>query len=226
MTATPPPRGSARPWARAQLRRCRSTARCSRRATRRHRSWCQASTYRIRCGTLKTHWRTGTSGNTWSTRCAARSAMRRPPQLGQKPRPLHENGTSRSVRQSPHWNRAKPPARNHTAETPGTRPRRAGATRRRPEAAQTRRGTSRNGRAPPYTGPTRSGLAECTRPGAHRHHGAGTVPTSPQRGVAATAGSGGNARSIRVPIGRGVMDESRASCHTTAMRSAALSAAL
>ena len=114
----------------------------------------------------------------------------------------------------------------HTAETPGTRPRRTGATRRRPEAAQTRRGTSRNGRAPPYTGPTRSGLAECTRPGAHRHHGAGTVPTSPQRGVAATAGSGGNAQSIRVPIGRGVMDESRASCHTTGMRSAALSAAL
>jgi hypothetical protein len=27
---------------------------------------------------------------------AARSAMRRPPQLGQKPRPLHENGTRRS----------------------------------------------------------------------------------------------------------------------------------
>ena len=112
MTATPPPRGSARPWSRAQPRRCRSTARCSRRATRRHRSWCQASTYRIRCGTLKTHWRTGTSGKTWSTRCAARSAMRRPPQLGQKPRPLHENATSRSVRQSPHRNRAKPPARN------------------------------------------------------------------------------------------------------------------
>ena len=33
------------------------------------------------------------AGNTWSTRCAARSAMRRPPQLGQNPRPLHENAT-------------------------------------------------------------------------------------------------------------------------------------
>jgi hypothetical protein len=37
-----------------------------------------------------------TAGNTWSTRCAARSAIRRPPQLGHTSRALHEKGTSRS----------------------------------------------------------------------------------------------------------------------------------
>jgi len=34
--------------------------------------------------------------------------MRRPPQLGQKRRPLHENGASRSSTQSAHQRRAKP----------------------------------------------------------------------------------------------------------------------
>ena len=33
-----------------------------------------------------------------STRWAARSVIRRPPQVGQKPRPLHENGTRCSRR--------------------------------------------------------------------------------------------------------------------------------
>jgi hypothetical protein len=47
-----------------------------------------------------THWRSGTGGSTLSTRLAAGSAMRRPPQLGQKPRPLHENGTKRSKPQT------------------------------------------------------------------------------------------------------------------------------
>jgi hypothetical protein len=46
---------------------------------------------------------------TWSTRCAARSTMRRPPQLWQNPRPRHENGTSRSKPHAEHRNRAKPP---------------------------------------------------------------------------------------------------------------------
>ena len=53
-------------------------------------------------------WRTGTRGSTSSTRRAAYSVMRRPPQLGQKPRPLQENGTSRSKAQSLHRRRAKP----------------------------------------------------------------------------------------------------------------------
>jgi hypothetical protein len=36
-------------------------------------------------GMLSTHWRTGCSGNTSSTSTVALSAMRRAPQLGQKP---------------------------------------------------------------------------------------------------------------------------------------------
>jgi hypothetical protein len=60
---------------------------------------------------LSTHWRTGTRGSTPSTSRAALSVMRRPPQLGQKPRPLHENGTSRSSVHSVHRRRAKPCAR-------------------------------------------------------------------------------------------------------------------
>lgn len=72
-----------------------------------------------RCGRVRTHWRTGTSGSTWSTRCAARSAIRRPPQLGQKPRPWHEYATRRSVRQASHRKRAKPPARKPAAQKRG-----------------------------------------------------------------------------------------------------------
>ena len=47
-------------------------------------------------------------GKTCSTRCAARSAIRRPPQLGRTPLPLHENGSNRSNAQSPQRIRAKP----------------------------------------------------------------------------------------------------------------------
>src|SRR5262245_42111206 len=49
--------------------------------------------YRNESGSVSTHCRTGTCGSTRSTRFAAVSAMRRPPQLGQKPRPFHENAT-------------------------------------------------------------------------------------------------------------------------------------
>jgi hypothetical protein len=52
--------------------------------------------HRRRYDRLTTHCRIAASGSTWSMSWAARSAMRRPPQLGQKPRPLHENGTRRS----------------------------------------------------------------------------------------------------------------------------------
>jgi hypothetical protein len=48
------------------------------------------------------------SGSTSSTRRAAHAVMRRPPQLGQKPGPLQEKGTSRSNAQSVHRRRAKP----------------------------------------------------------------------------------------------------------------------
>jgi hypothetical protein len=42
--------------------------------------------YRSRYGTLRTHRRTGTHGSTASTRWAARSVIRRPPQLGRRQR--------------------------------------------------------------------------------------------------------------------------------------------
>jgi len=46
-------------------------------------------------GKLSTHWRTGTSGKTWLTRCADVSIMRRAPQEGQKPRRLQEKARGR-----------------------------------------------------------------------------------------------------------------------------------
>ena len=52
----------------------------------------------LECGAglemVSTHCRMGCLGNTWSTRCAALSTMRRAPQDGQKPRHLQENATS------------------------------------------------------------------------------------------------------------------------------------
>jgi hypothetical protein len=50
---------------------------------------------RNRFGTEITHCRTGTGGMTWSTRCAAVCAIRRPLQEGQTPRPLHEKATTK-----------------------------------------------------------------------------------------------------------------------------------
>jgi hypothetical protein len=64
-----------------------------------------------------THWRIGTRGKTSSTSSAAVSAIqgkrsdavvRRPPQLRQKPRSLHENAASFSAWQGSHWTRKKP----------------------------------------------------------------------------------------------------------------------
>ncbi len=76
---------------------------------------------------MSTHCRIGTAGNTWSTRCAARSVIRRPAQLGQNPRPLHENGTSRTSRQ---------PARRNRAEAVATPP---GSARRVPDDSSLQR---------------------------------------------------------------------------------------
>ena len=52
-------------------------------------------------GSDRTHWRTGTWGMTWSTRCAAVCAMRRAPHEGQNPRRLQLKATSLSWPQSP-----------------------------------------------------------------------------------------------------------------------------
>ncbi len=59
----------------------------------------KAASMRTSNGSESTHWRTGTAGSTRSVRCAAVFAMRRPVQLGQMPRPLHENATRRSLPQ-------------------------------------------------------------------------------------------------------------------------------
>ena len=56
----------------------------------------KAASGRSSNGSDSTYWRTGTSGRTRSTRCAAPLAMRRPVQLGQIVRPWHEKATSSS----------------------------------------------------------------------------------------------------------------------------------
>ena len=140
------------------------------------RSWRQARRYRTRGGSLRTHCRTAASGQTWSTRRAARSVMRRPPQLGQNPRPLNEKATSRSSRQGAPEPRettrepGAPTARTlrggvgatRTGGTPGTHPRRAEAAPHRHAGTRTPRGTTRSDPARPGTTPTRRGRAAHT----------------------------------------------------------------
>ena len=54
----------------------------------------RASRKRAQRGNESTHWRTGTQGNTWSTRCSAVPCILRVVHDGQIPRFLHENATS------------------------------------------------------------------------------------------------------------------------------------
>jgi len=75
--------------------------------TSRHSRGRRASQNRSGMGRVSTHWRTGTSGNTRSTRCAAVWDIQRPPQEGQNPRPLQENGTCEASHAS-HRSSAKP----------------------------------------------------------------------------------------------------------------------
>src|SRR5690606_25589776 len=63
-------------------------------STSAHRARSNASIERIAHGRGQTHWRTGTSGNTSSTRRAAMSAIRRPRHEGQQPRRSHETPTT------------------------------------------------------------------------------------------------------------------------------------
>jgi len=56
-----------------------------------------ASRYRSAKGSDSAHWRIGCCGKTSSTSTAAVSAIRRAPQLGQKPRRLQLNATSFSA---------------------------------------------------------------------------------------------------------------------------------
>ena len=72
---------------------------------------CAASSRRRGIGSDRTHWRIGTWGMTWSTRCAAVCAMRRAPHEGQKPRRLQLKATSLSWPQSPQRTLRNPWAR-------------------------------------------------------------------------------------------------------------------
>ncbi len=67
-----------------------------------------ASSSLIWIGKLSTHWRMGLIGKTSSTRWIAVSAIRLPPQLGQKPRRLHEKATRCSLGQDSHLDLKKP----------------------------------------------------------------------------------------------------------------------
>jgi hypothetical protein len=66
---------------------------------------------RTPCGTDNTHCRAGARGKMRSTRWAAVSAMRRPPQDGQKPRFLHENATTLAWPQRSQCTRMNPCSR-------------------------------------------------------------------------------------------------------------------
>ena len=61
-------------------------------------------------GSERTHGRTGTLGRTRSTSCTASLHILRVPQLGHRPRFLHEKATSTSCPQSSQWQRRKPRA--------------------------------------------------------------------------------------------------------------------
>ena len=67
-------------------------------------------------GTLNTHWRTGCSGKTSSTRSAPLYAIRRASQLGQKPRRLHEN-----ARRCSPWQLSQRTRRNPRSRRPHSR---------------------------------------------------------------------------------------------------------
>ena len=67
-----------------------------------------ARRYRSPKGNERTHWRMGTRGSTRSTRCAAVSAICRPPHEGQKPRLLHEKAKTWSSPQSSQRTLTKP----------------------------------------------------------------------------------------------------------------------
>ena len=68
---------------------------------------CAANSRRSGMGSDSTHWRTGTRGMTWSTRCAALRDMRRAPHEGQNPRRLQLNTKSLSWAQSAQRRRRK-----------------------------------------------------------------------------------------------------------------------
>ncbi len=108
------------------------------RNTPRARSDLRASNHRRDHGTVTTHCRTATRGRTVSVQRRAAVVIRRPPHAGQKPRPLHEKGTSRWWSQASHVSHPNPAvgspqpmkASNSRSTNPGSaRPCRASCVR-------------------------------------------------------------------------------------------------
>ena len=91
--------------------RWRVITRCTTCSTGVTSSGCAASSNRSGIGSESTHWRTGTWGMTWSTRCAAVCDMRRAPHDGQNPRRLQLKASNLSWPQSPQRRRRNPWAR-------------------------------------------------------------------------------------------------------------------
>ncbi len=93
-----------------------------------------------RIGKCEDPLRTGTTGIRRSTRCAAVSAILRPPHEGQNPRHLHEKATSRSCPQASQWTRKNP-----WASTPHSRYARISRSTNRTTGAPCPRARARKG---------------------------------------------------------------------------------
>jgi hypothetical protein len=109
MTVTAPVlSGPAMPSRRARLLSHEETDEMNCRSTMVVNAGSKAICARRECGKVNTHWRTGTRGITRVVNLAAKSDMRRPMQLGQKPRRWQLNGTNRDEPQSLHLARTTP----------------------------------------------------------------------------------------------------------------------
>jgi hypothetical protein len=99
------------PWSHASISRASTTRKKERRTAVAVAGSC--STKQRRRARMRQHLpcRTGCSGKTRSTRCAAVSALRRAPQAGHSPRTLQEKGIESSSPQCSQRARAKPWAR-------------------------------------------------------------------------------------------------------------------
>ena len=114
MQVTAPQSGFGIPCCRAQRRCHEKSARRNNVSVRPISLGRHASRNRSCIGRVKTHCLTGTAGNTWSRRCAAESAIRRPAHDGQRPGECQTTIATQSVRNVkysrtpiPFFNRAK-----------------------------------------------------------------------------------------------------------------------
>src|SRR5262249_51337428 len=102
-------------------------------------------------------------GSTASTRWAARSVIRRPPQLGHQARPYTKTAPGAHARNLRTESAPRPPRTRRTAGTPETRARRTGAGRHRRPLPPPRAGISPDARRSPDAAPCARRLAVDTR---------------------------------------------------------------